>query len=142
MNELAKHFGVRSPEVLFAAFPDFFPPEFQPKRSDFPAETLRLLRELILQAPPPLGECRAERVMGSHNRFSPRWWRDRLAGMSPASIRRQTGNPRGRYGRLLIGYCEVTRRKLREFWRFRRGPADGSVKARIAAEERLDSLLK
>jgi len=141
MAQLAVRFRQHSPEILFAAFPDLFPPEFR-GRGEFAPESLRLLRELLLTPAFPITRCHVERVMGGADRFSWRWWRARLKGMAPASIRRQTGNPRGQYLRLLRGYGTVMARKFREFRRFRRGIADEALKRRLAAEERLEELLK
>jgi hypothetical protein len=136
---LAKACRMPPPSLLFRAFSEFFPPETMPDE-EFPPEIVSTFRKLILEAPPSRSQ-QAERVMGAPERFSLKWWRDRISGFCPSSVRIQTGNPRGHYGKLLIGYWQVGMKKLKLFWQFRHGSADVELSERLHDEKRIEKFL-
>lgn len=136
---LAKACRMTPPSLLFGAFPEFFPPETMPDE-EFPAEIVSIFRKLILEAPPSRSQ-QAERVMGAPERFSLKWWLARISGFCPSSVRMQTGNPRGHYGNLLIGYWQVGMKKLKLFWQFRHGIADVELNERFRDEKRIEKFL-
>ena len=136
---LAKSCNLAPPSLLFKSFPDFFPSDTMPDE-EFPPEIINALRRLVLEAPPTRSQ-QAEKVMGTPGRFSFRWWRDRLSAFRPYSVRMHTGNPRGHYGKLLIGYWKVGMEKFKLFWKFRHGSEDVRLNERIRCEKRIEKFL-
>ena len=139
LRQLAKTCRRASPALLFKAFPEFFPPETMPAE-EFPPEIIDTFRKLISEAPPTKSQ-QAEKSMTAPDRFSLKWWRERLAAFSPLSVRMQTGNPQGHYGKLLIGYWQIGVKKLKLFWRFRHGGTDAAIGERIRNEKRIEKFL-
>ena len=107
---------------------------------EFPSEIVNAFRKLILEAPPPRSQL-AEKVMSAPERFSFKWWLDRLSAFRPSSVRMQTGNPRGHYGKLLMGYWSLGMKKLKLFWQFRHGSTDAKLNERIRDEKRIEKFL-
>lgn len=139
LRRLAKACRLAPPSLLFRAFPEFFPPGAMPDEK-FPPEIINTFRKLVLEAPPSNTQS-AERVMGVPERFSLKWWRARLAAFRPSAVRMQTGNPRGHYGKLLVGYWRVGAKKIKLFWQFRHGSTDAALKERIDDEKRIEKFL-
>lgn len=139
LRRLAKTCRLAPPTLLFKAFPEYFPADTMPDE-EFPPEIVNTLRKLILEAPPARSQT-AEKVMGAPERFSLKWWLDRLSAFRPSSVRMQTGNPRGHYGKLLVGYWQIGIKKLKLFWRFRHGSADAKLNERICDEKRIEKFL-
>ena len=136
---LSKKCRLAQPSLLFRAFPEFFPSETMPDE-EFPTEIINTLRKLMLEEPPSMSH-QAERVMVAPERFSLKWWGDRISAFRPSSVRMQTGNPRGHYGKLLVGYWQVGMKKLKMFWQFRHGNVDAALKERIDDEKRIEKFL-
>lgn len=128
MREYAKAMNCSSAELLFAAYPEIFPDATGVKT--FAPQVIAVFRKLFAK---PMGEHTKikERVLLAKNRFTLAWWKERLYGMSVASIRFQTNNPKGNYLKLLWGYCSVFAAKLSFFWHFKKERCDRSVAVRI-----------
>ena len=140
VDDLGERFGLSSPRLLFQAFPDFFPQEMMPPQIVEPTVS-KTLRRLILQNLQPHRQM-IERVMNDPDRFSFQWWRQRLKGMRPSSVRIQTKNPRGHYGRLLLGYISITDAKWKAFWRHRHSNGDSMLLQQLADEKTIEQYLQ
>ena len=113
VDELAREFAIPGPELLFQAFPDFFPEDFMPPGAPADRKIAGLLRKTILSAI-NIKDNRDTLVMNSADRFTLPWWRDRLSGFRPSSLRMSQHLPaRGAYGRLAAAYVKVSCEKLR-----------------------------
>ncbi len=120
VHKLATRFHVASPDLLFAAFDDFFSPEVR-SEIKLSTEICEIFRRMLLTVGDRFSVDKDKFLMADSNRFSFQWWQMRLRGMSPASIRSHTNNPRGHYGKLLLGYLQISAKKLRTFWKYRHG---------------------
>ena len=107
---------------------------------EFPPEIINTFRRLILEAPPTKSQ-QLEAVMVVPERFSSGWWRDRILAFRPSMVRMQTGNPRGHYGKLLVGYWQVGMKKIKLFWQFRHGSTDVKLNERIRDAKRIEKFL-
>ena len=84
-REYAAEFGAADPGILCFALPELFPAELMP--SDPPPEELRLaLRDALLH-PVDFDRNRSTDVMNRGDRFGLSWWRKRIRGFSPSSVR-------------------------------------------------------
>jgi len=82
----AKRFGVADPALLCFALPELFPPEVMPEAPP-PPEKLRLaLREAVLH-PVNFQNHQEDAVMNSGDRFGRAWWKARISGFAPSSVR-------------------------------------------------------
>ena len=112
-EELAREFELPGPAPLFQAFPDFFPETFMPPETPPDRETAAILRRRIL-CPIDLRNSLDARVMNSADRFTARWWKQRLSGFKPSAVRIAWHLPdRGAYGRLAAAYFKALRAKIR-----------------------------
>lgn len=101
-----------TPAWVFCGFPEFFPPESRIGLEIDDRKGLEAVRQLVLvDALKGYGPAE-DAVMNDAARFSRRWWKRRLYGLSPAAIRYKTNNPRGHYMRLLWGYAADVVRKI------------------------------
>ena len=117
VNELAREFEISGPELLFHAFPDFFPEAFMPPGAPADRELAGLLRKRIL-FPIDMKDHRDTLVMNSSSRFTLPWWHDRLSGLKPSAVRVTCHLPdRGAYGQLAAAYVKVAWEKLRLVFR-------------------------
>lgn len=139
IDAFAKRFLCASPALFFAAFPDFFPAVTMPPR-DFPTAVCQVFRELMFSSV-NLESYKHEIVMSTADRFTFRWFLARLRGMKPGSIRSQTHNPRGNYGKLLAGYWQISRQKLYALWRYRHGTNNEVIQKRLAELDRIEKIL-
>lgn len=136
LEACAKLAGVASPRVLFEAFPDFFSAILTVEEKVLEPQH-ELLRKLILTKAPLAGR-RAEMVMHQKNRFGVQWWRSRLQGMAPATIRLETGNPAGNYGKLFLGYWKIGIKKIKQAVRYGFVSPDGKLKIYLQEKEDLE----
>ena len=128
-RKLAREFGISDAELLFFAFPDFFPASFMPSASPPDREAAELLRKLILHPVDPRGN-KDKLVMNSADRFTFSWWRDRLSGFKPSAVRMTYRLPgRGAYGKVAAAYFRMIREKLRLACRGLRERDDGTISA-------------
>lgn len=129
LGSLAREFRMPGPELLFFAFPDFFPGPFMPPGAPPDRESAALLRRIILH-PVDLRGNRDKLVMNRTDRFTFSWWRDRLSGFRPSAVRMTARLPgRGAYGRLAAAYVRVFSEKLRLAARGLRGSGDPTISA-------------
>ncbi len=141
MNSLARQFKLDPPELLFAAFADFFPKEALPAVT-FSMEDCDLFREVLLCPMTELREKVPEMVMSTSDRFSWEWWKSRLAGMRPIGVRIRTQNQHGNYGRLFVAYIKIAWQKLGWFWRYRHGSSDPNIQLKIEKLERIEEIFQ
>lgn len=112
------------PELLFAAFPELFGPEFSSEAA-VPGSAVRLLRRMLTEPLPGCSLRRMELEMQAPDRFSPRWWLARLRGLAPASsMERHRVGWRG----VLPWYFRDCAEKLRAFRRGVSEPADPALR--------------
>ncbi len=135
LNALAARFDVASPELMFAAFPEFFPG--CPPLRNIPAASLPVFRELILNGIDMKMHSVAI-AMSSGNRFSLPWLRRYIHALAPGSVRLKTANPSGNYFRLLCGYMTMFKR----VWALRKGAADELLRSHMAHVEYIENILK
>ncbi len=119
IREMCRRYHLASPELLVAAFPDFYPESFTAE-CRVPEDCQREFRQLLLH-PAHGSDEQGAAQMNEEMRFSWNWWNKRLRGMGVASIRRQTHNLNGHYLRLAWGYITVIVRKIIKCVKFRNG---------------------
>ncbi|MCQ2379546.1 MAG: nucleotidyltransferase family protein [Victivallaceae bacterium] len=109
--ELASEIGAPDPSLLFAAFPDFFPGVPDGMRERFGASVVdAFVRQSMSTRHVDVESWELAKL--SKDGGMRKWLVDRFRGMSPASIRSQTGNYNGHYLRLMWGYVAVFSRKF------------------------------
>ena len=139
LRALTGRLELADPELLFAAFPDFFPESFPADRTVTPAA--KMLRG-IMATPGNLSIDAHAVVMSVSSRFNLRWWRQRLLGLGFSPVRMATGNSSGNYGRLFRDYLRMLARKFRYFIRHRHGSDDRRFIHRLRRFELLEQKLK
>ena len=128
-KELVREFGFPGFELAFFAFPDFFPEPFMPPEAPPDREAASLLRKIILH-PVDMRSNKDKLIMNSADRFGLSWWRDRLSGFKPSSVRMTARLPgRGAYGRLAAAYVKAFSEKLRLAGRGLRGRDEAVISA-------------
>ena len=117
VREFSREFRVPDPELLFFAFPDFFPAACMPPGPPPERKFTDLLRRRILD-PVDFKSNQDALVLNRSDRFSRRWWRERFAGFKPSVLRLTYHLPdRGAYGRLTAAYLRMIGDKFRRVCR-------------------------
>ena len=106
-REYAAEFGAADPGVLCFALTELFPPEVMPDAPP-PPETLRLaLREAVLD-PVNFQLHQESDVMNRGDRFGGAWWKARLRGFAPSSVRIRYKLPDSAdWRRMTVAYCRM-----------------------------------
>ena len=86
VRKYAAEFGVADPALLCFALPELFPLEEMPPGPPPPKKLLSALRDAVLH-PVDFERSREADVMNRGDRFGRLWWRDRIRGFSPSSVR-------------------------------------------------------
>ena len=122
-RELAAEFGAADPGVLCFALPELFPAEVMPPGNPPPEKLRRALREAVLH-PVNFQNHQDADVMNRGDRFTLAWWRDRLRGFAPSSVRIGYGLPDDAgFRRMAAAYCRMCRDKVKLVFR---GIRDGN----------------
>jgi len=135
-REYAENFGVADPAVLCFALPELFPPEVMPPAPPPPEDLCRALREAVLSPIDFEREDRGGAVMNSGDRFSWPWWKARLRGFSPSSVRMnyRISDDAG-FLRMAAAYFRMFGDKMKLAWRGVRDEDDGFTRALRRAEK-------
>lgn len=133
-RKLAAEFGVADPALLCFALPELFPAEVMPPGNP-PPEKLRLaLREAVLH-PVNFQNHQDADVMNRGDRFGLAWWKERLRGFAPSSVRIGYGLPDDAgFGRMTAAYFRMCRDKVKLAFRGMRDRNSETARALRRAE--------
>ena len=133
-RKYAAEFGVADPGVLCFSLPELFPADVMPP-GEPPPEELRLgLREALLH-PVNFQQHQAADVMNRGDRFGRAWWRERMRGFSPSSVRITYDLPDDAGFRRMTGaYLRMFGDKTKRAFRGMRGKNSEIAKALRRAE--------
>ena len=92
VRKYAEVLDAADPAAVCFALPELFPPEVMPPPPAPPEELRQLLREALL-TPVNFQEHQEDDVMNRGDRFGRTWWKARLRGFSPSSVRIGYGLP-------------------------------------------------
>ena len=140
VEQMAARWRLRSPTVVFAAFPELFP-EYGPMATAVASSVAADFRAAVLSAD-RFAERRHEAVMSISDRFSCSWWRERLSGLQPVRMRLKYRKAKTQPWRLPIYYGQEIVSKIQNFWRFRHGTRDSDFLAHLKRVERLQQYMK
>ena len=141
-RKYAAEFGVADPALPCFALPELIPAELMPP-GDPPPEELRLaLRDTLLH-PVDFYRRRGDNVMKRGDRFGLSWWRDRMRGFSPSSVRINYHIPdRAGFWRMAGGYLRMIGDKTSLIFRSMFGKDAGYDRALRRVEDLETSLSK
>ena len=121
VRNFAAKFDSGDPALLCFALPELFPAETMPPGAPPPEELRIALREALL-APVNFDRRRDADVMNRGDRFSRAWWKERMRGFSPSSVRMNYGLPdRAGFWRMTAAYFRMFGDKTKLAWRGMRG---------------------
>lgn len=140
LTQLAAQFRVFTPELLFAAFPDFYPAEYRPPAGAIAPELAADFRQLVLHGV-AFASRPHELLMSQPDRFSPAWWRKRIAGLRPLCTRFRHHIPPGHRGQVFRCYLKDCGIKLKYFWRFLSGSKDPVLRQYLKRQKRIADYL-
>ncbi len=106
-REYAAEFGAADPGVLCFALPELFPAEVMPPGERPPEELCFALREAVLN-PVNFMQQKEGDVMNRGDRFTLPWWKARIRGFAPSSVRIQYGLPDSAdWRQMIVAYCRM-----------------------------------
>lgn len=112
----AREFEAADPALLCFALPELFPPEVMPQGSPPPSEVTGALRGAMLTAV-NFRTHQDSDVMNRPDRFSRNWWRSRIAGFRPESVRFHYHLPDSAGSmRMFRAYCRMAVDKFVLVW--------------------------
>jgi hypothetical protein len=112
-REYAAEFGAADPGVLCFALPELFPPEVMPDAPPPPEELRLALREAVLD-PVNFQLHQEDEVMNRGDRFGGAWWKARIRGFAPSSVRIRYHLPDSAdWRRMTAAYCRMLTDKVK-----------------------------
>ena len=116
-RKYATEFGVADPALLCFALPELFPTDVMPPGPP-PPEKLRLaLREALLH-PVDFQQHQEDDVMNRGDRFGRAWWKARISGFAPSSVRIRYKLPDSAdWRRMTAAYFRMLGDKAKLAWR-------------------------
>ena len=141
VRDLAAEFGVADPKIACFALPEVFPAGVMPPDPAPPNELRSALREALLH-PVNFDRRRDTDVMNRGDRFGAAWWRDRIRGFSPSSVRMNYGLPDdANFRRMTAAYFRMCGDKLKLAWRGIRG-GDAELTRALRRAEKIERELE
>ena len=144
INKGLKNFDVRRVDprdyaedfyrVTAAAFA-VYPAEYRPPAGAIAPELAADFRQLVLHGV-AFASRPHELLMSQPDRFSPAWWRKRIAGLRPLCTRFRHHIPPGHRGQVFRCYLKDCGIKLKYFWRFLSGSKDPVLRQYLNRQKR------
>ena len=141
VRNFAAKFDSADPALLCFALPELFPAETMPPGPPPPEELRLALREALLH-PVNFDRRRDADVMNRGDRFGAAWWKERMRGFSPASVRMNYNLPDSAgFWRMTAAYFRMCGDKAKLAWRGMRGK-DPELTAALRRVERIEKELE